>query len=206
MSRRTTSSQRELGSATLSISEILDLFIQRARELEQTRLIKNKPDLNWSMNFNSEGEASFTSQEPDEEDVRSFLLTFRQFVSDNEPIHLYRMHNLLYQRLTDEDLKKYLVDARGALKFAEQGSGITVVHNDVEVTPERLLDLWINGVYFHNDQDKRQVLEDLLLHPALMARHRFLSFMLKATQIIFYIGNLINHARREGLIDEEDVS
>lgn len=186
----------------MSVTETLDLFVQRARELEQTRLIKSKASATWSMQLTHEGVTAFTTMEPEEEDLRSFLLTFRQFVSADEPVFLFRIHNLLYPRLADDELKGHLAAAREAIKSAGRGNGIHVIHNDVEVSPERLADLWINGVYFHNDRSKRRELEAYLSFPPLMAKHQFIWFVLGVTKVIFLIASLIEYARAEGLIQE----
>lgn len=186
-----------------SITQVFDLYLEKARELEQTRLIRSEPSSRIAMQINPDGATTVTSEElPDEEDLRSFLVTFRQFVSPKEPIYLHHIHDLLFQRLIDDELRNHAVNARATLKHLAQGNGIQVQHNDHDITPKLLLDLWINGVYFHNDLAKRRELERLLPYPVLMARHRFLMHIFAVQGHISYIGSLINHARREGLLDE----
>ncbi|OQX02664.1 MAG: hypothetical protein BWK80_57430, partial [Desulfobacteraceae bacterium IS3] len=55
---------------------------------------------------------NFKIQEPDEDDLRSFLLTFRHFFSQDEPIFLSKILNLCYQHITDNFIKNELIEIR----------------------------------------------------------------------------------------------
>jgi hypothetical protein len=191
-----------MSNQQLTLTEALDMFIKRAHELQKTRLLQSKPSLNWSMQIDEHGNTSFDVEEPDEEDQRSCLLTFRQFVSDNEPIHVNRIFNLLHLHATDEELKERFAATRAALKFAEHGSGIGMVHNGTHVSATYLADLWINGTYFHNDVAKQRALDELMPFPAVMVKNRFLVYVLQASHVIIRLASMILDARERGLIDE----
>ncbi len=186
----------------LTVTKQLDLFLTRARQLEQTRLIRSKPNSSWKMHFSEDGTMTITTEEPDEEDLRSYLMILRQFVLQKEPIHLGRIHNLLDRRITDDELRGYVTKARDGLKEAARGHGIHFQLNDETISPERVADLWINGEYFHNDPEKKQELDRLLPHPVLMMKHQFVTFVLDLQRVISYTGMIVNHARKHGLIDE----
>jgi hypothetical protein len=181
----------------------MNLFLTRARELERTRLIQSGYSPSWSFNFDRMQGLRFSSTEPDEEDLRSFLITFRQFVSERDPIFLNRVYNLCQQHLRSDELKRLLVTSRRALRTSQQHGGIQFVFNDKNITPEYVADLWINGWYFHNDYEKRRKLERLMPHEFIMVRQRFLAFIAGVTVQIFYVANIINAALKEGLLREE---
>lgn len=65
--------------------EALDLYVKRVNELLSTRLVTSG-DLRTSLSMRASVDQpmELSVHEPDEEALRSFLLTFRQFVSDKE--------------------------------------------------------------------------------------------------------------------------
>ncbi len=80
----------------MTATERLDLFFDRTTELFNTRLARNEGlESSFSMKFNQEG-SQFSISNPDEDDLRSYLMTYRQFISNNEPIFLDRVHNTLW--------------------------------------------------------------------------------------------------------------
>ncbi len=81
--------------------------------------------------------------------------------------------------------------------------GFRLVWNDGEVLPEKVFDLWINGVYFHNDEAKRAFLGKIADHERLLVRHVFLSFLVDAARQLFYVGHIVKAALREGFVRVE---
>ena len=181
--------------------ERLELFKARANQLADSRLLKRGFNPGISIRYERMRGTIFESREPDEEDLRSFLLTFRQFVSNDEPIFLSSIYNLCRQCLTSGELKGYLVQSRDAWKRALRGRGFKIVFDEGRVTPEEVADLWINGWYFHSDNEKMRRLKSLIPEQQIMARWLFLDFVAEATRQVFYVRNLITVALRDGLID-----
>ncbi len=181
-------------------AERLALFKTRAEELTCTRLITKGFNPGITIKWKRMQGLRFESREPDEEDLRSFLLTFRQFVSDAEPIFLNRVYNVCEQCLTSDELKGYLHESREEWRKAFTGAGIKLVYNEKEVTPEYVMDLWINGHYFHSDPEKASALRRLLPDEKLLTRHRFLDLLVDATRQVLYVGHVITVALREGLV------
>jgi hypothetical protein len=85
----------------------------------------------------------FELRQPDEEELRSFLLTFRKFVSEREDVHLFPIHNMLEPLLTSEELRKYLREARSAwkatlgLRSGQPGAGGLVLAHAANRSCER---------------------------------------------------------------------
>lgn len=178
----------------------LALYVERAQELEDCRLVRRGFNPGLTIKWDRMSGLRFESREPDEEDLRSFLITFRQFISDDEPVYLNRIYNLCQQFLTGDDLKGYLVQARAAWKETQKRSGLRVVLNGRELTPEFVTDLWINGYYFHNDGEKRAVLKRLVPHERMLVRYCFLDFLVEATRQVLYVANVVRVALRKGLL------
>lgn len=184
----------------MNVLEQFKLFRARVEQLSRTRLIRNGFNPGITIRWDRMQGLRFESREPDEEDLRSFLLTFRQFVSDNEPVFLTRIYNLCQQYLTSDKLKGRLIKSREYWKQVQKNIGIKLVFNKRELTPEYVTDLWINGYYFHNDENKMSMLRRLLPHERMLVRNQFLNFLLHATQQIFYVRNIITVALKEGLL------
>ncbi len=162
---------------SFSVRENLELFEQRAEELLNSRLILNGFGTSLSFNFDRVNGLSFSSKQPDEDLLRSFLLTFRKFVSNNEAIFLFKVFNLCQQHLNSDKLKEHLIDAR-QLWSQQMQSGKTgkvrFTKNGRLLFPEYVTDLWINGYYFHDSPDKLRELQEVLSDDSFLARHIFL--------------------------------
>lgn len=180
--------------------EQLKLYRARVEELTDTRLIRNGLNPGITISWDRMSGLQFKSREPDEEDLRSFLLTFRQFVSDKEPVFLNKIYNICQRDIRSDKLKVRLSESRAAWKLAQKRSGLKLIFNGRELTPEYVTDLWINGYYFHNDEAKISKLKSLLPHEKMLVRNQFLNFLVDATRQAFYIGNIITVALKEGLL------
>ncbi len=180
--------------------EQLKLFKARSEELRNTRLIRNGFNPAISIQWNNMQGLRFNSREPDEDDLRSFLITFRQFISAQEPVFLYSIYKLCQLHLISDELKGCLIKSREAWKKVQRNTGIKLTINGLELTPEYVTDLWINGYYFHNDSKKMFELKRLLPHESMLVRNHFLNFLVEATRQILYVSNIITIALKEGLL------
>jgi hypothetical protein len=180
--------------------EQLQLFLMRADELLNSRLVKNGLNTGFTMSFDQISGIRFSSQEPDEEDLRSFLLTFRQFVSDEEPVYLYRIYNLCHMKILSDELKNHLIEGRKEWKRSLTHGGFKLVWNESEFQPEKVLDLWINGVYFHNDSQKREFLDKIAPHQKMLLRQVFLNAITDGVRQVMFVSYIIKAAMKDGLI------
>jgi len=183
----------------MNIHEQLEMFSARVEQLRNTRLIKKGFNPGITISWDRMKGLRFQSREPDEEDLRSFLLTFRQFISEGEPVFLNRTYTLCQRHLASDELKGYLVESREAWRQAQRSSGIKLVINKQELTPESVTDLWINGYYFHGDHEKLSRLKQLLPHEGMLVRNQFLSYLVDATRQVMYVGNVVTIALKENL-------
>jgi hypothetical protein len=61
-------------------------YAQRVEELRSRGLFREKAGYKHSLNWNAVKGMSVRLDMPDEEDFRSYLVTFRQFISPSEPV------------------------------------------------------------------------------------------------------------------------
>lgn len=184
--------------------EQFDLFVQRADELARRRLIKDGLKVSFTIRYKDTDGLQVTPANVDEEDVRSFVLDLRHFLSDNEPVHLDRLFNLCLRYLKDDTIKGHVSDARKHWWQIQKQISFELTIDGQQMTPAHVADVLINGQYFHNDPDHRSELGCLspMLRTTIDAH--FLFFVVKATEVILYLANVIRHGLSKGLfaIDE----
>lgn len=182
-------------------AERFDLFVQRAGELFDTRMVGDG-DLHASMSMSVDlgGPLSVDVHEPDEEHLRSFLLTFRQFVSEREPIFVRRVAGLLWERLSGDGYRGTLLHARQEYSRAVRTGAFQLVLDGDHVTPEQVTDWWVNGYYFHNDEQKRAVPERLVGLRATFGRQAFLGLLVDTTNYIGSLAGVILVTQRSGAL------
>lgn len=176
-------------------------YLTRARELSDTRLLRSWRGTKLTVNYDYLSGLKIQSHQPDEEDLRSCLVTLRQFLMNDEPVFIFRIYNIAQLHLASDDLKKKLQDSRKLWSAFQRQGPIRFEVNGKVLTPERITDLWINGYYFHNDADFR-VLENLARHGpgGVLARHMFLDWITEAAKQIFYVANVLRYAEAQGML------
>jgi hypothetical protein len=194
-------SRRNTTQNAFSVRESLELFVNRAEVLLSSRLILNGFGTSLSFGFDRVQGLTFSSKQPDEELLRSFLLTFRRFISEGEAVFLFRIFNLCQRHLTSENLKNYLIEARQYWSQEVRGGRTGHVNyklNEIQISPEFITDLWINGYYFHDSPAKLRELEQLLSNQKVLVRHIFLDHLVQAVKFISYTRFIIIVGFREG--------
>jgi hypothetical protein len=187
----------------LTVREQLELFVDRSRQLWESRVRREGLKVSINMKWGAEDQMLTTAlDEPDAEDFRSYLLTFRQFISEGEPLYLHKIYNLCHQHITDDRCKEYLAEARGIWQQISKRSdtGMTLTLDSVALSPVDVADLWINGHYFHNDPEKIRTLKGLESYLYCASRTIFLDYVIETSKIIFHAGRTIHVALKRGWV------
>lgn len=186
--------------SNLTTRQRLELFVSRSEELQRLRLVRQgiraQYNLSWSAN---DGKLAHTSNEPDEEDFRSFLLLFRQFISNDEPIFINKIFNDCELALADENIKEELRQARAEWnRIFRKMSDFEIDIDGKSLNSEYMLDLWINGYYFHNDAEKAAKLDELTKGSIPFTRMQLFVTLPGLTGIIMGAGEGIAKCLKEG--------
>ncbi len=169
----------------LSARETLELFVTRTDELSRMRILRSSGlSSEWQVSFGVNQPTMFRSVEPDEEDLRSYLISFRKFVSPTEPVFIRSIHGLCHKHFTSDELKSHIVTYQEGWKRHVQRSQLSLKFHGQEVKPEQIADLWINGHYFHDDVHKAAELRRLVEPSFFLVRQEFLNFIVEATRVI----------------------
>jgi len=180
--------------------DVLRLFIERAGNLRTSTFIQSAFVPHLQTKKSGTAPVSTTIAEPDEDALRSFLMTYRQFISNDEPIYIYKVFKLCYTHITDSKGRALLADARKEWKALEAGGMLQLVQNGRAIPSKEIQDLWINGYYFHNDQAKKKQLNTLSRGCQEEARYQFLAHVYEATRVILYVADQLTYAFKVGAV------
>jgi hypothetical protein len=176
---------------TLSDEERLRLFFVRWLEMFHSRAFQSGLKFSYNIKGSPANGITYSLKEPDLEDFRSFLMVFRKFVSEKSPIFIPKIYNLVERLIPDAEFKAVFREARQIFNEVQQNSGCNIsITTDGEIlTQQYVIDMWMNGYYFHDDDEKIKTLE------------RLESFQRDATKVIFTdyvieISRIIQHLAR----------
>ena len=148
----------------------LDLFLRRFKQLERTRFYSNPKlkNIQYKIKGEKADEGFLTRDEikvPDEETIKSFLLSFRVFYMEGEHTNFYSICNLLYKKILDKKVRDALITIRSNYTEALNTSFISFNFLGKSYLPKDIIDLWFNAEYFHTDLEKVKELDGILIPP-----------------------------------------
>lgn len=184
----------------MTVTDQLGLFVYRADELRQTRLVRTS-GLNGDFSIHCD-QRGLVYKFPlvDEDDLRSFLLTFRQFLMQKEPVFIRRVLKVASKHIANARLQAAIGEAASAWKRTLTSCGFSLTIHGHAITPEYVLDLFINGHYFHNDSQKSAELKSYGVPDILLVRNQFLNFLVAATMVIIRTRHILHAALRDGVV------
>lgn len=187
--------------------EKLELFLKLTAEMNTTDLAKKGLGYNYRAKWSKSEGFTQELQEPDENDLRSFLLTFRKFVSEESDVYLQVIHGVFYKRLTREDYRTELGKMNIQWRHLFQQGWLRLNINGREFPPEYTLKVYINGRYFHDDPDYAEELAQLAQHDpigSLLHRSQFLAAVVETSKYIDWLACNLDYCLRQELLNFTD--
>lgn len=169
--------------------ETLRLFCDKARRLAATKLASAQTqEIRGRIGYGRENGLSFESELPAEEVISEFLMAFRFFYLQNEPTHFPKILGLISKHTQKEDVRKALKSFGKNWRDSLFGRTLNIRYNDSEVTSALLLDLWFNAYYFHQNQTKREELDQIIeIFSERFAKYMLLDSAITAAHEVFKI-------------------
>jgi len=169
-------------------------------ELKTRPFILNGLDtFQFQIKFDEAGQPSCELREADEELFRSFLMTFRKFIMKGDAdidwvLNFCRKH----VKPDQKNLKETLEEIKEIWKYQYRKGTVQMRVGNVNLSPEYALDLFINGQYFHsNDNQKSEQLRKLSEQSIPCARIQLLWSLPGLTKIILATGSIVSKALKE---------
>jgi len=169
----------------------MSLFIEKADKLRNSTFVKritNDSGVNLSTTVGKP--TIITRKGPDDENIDAFVLTFRFFIQDNEPISLRKIKNAFYSDLAKEDEKCNYDRARKELN--QYLDGYTMFNINGMVTRRELMNVFIYGGLSHANTKKKEMYDgwmgNVMLAPFM--QNEFSVIINEVLNFIVFIRNL----------------
>jgi hypothetical protein len=179
----------------LTSEELRDirLFIRRAKEYQESKLLRDRGfKIHMNVKYEKGSALKFTTTLPEEDLLKSFLMSFRFFYLEKEPSNFLHILNILKRKsendLVVQQLDKYKKQWNGA--FEREQYSIKI--NGVLLTSKYMMDLWFNAHYFHSDSNKQEKLNELNnLLSQEGSKYLLVDSVLLATEAIFNVAKSV---------------
>jgi hypothetical protein len=178
--------------------ERLLLFIERAAELRKTSFAVKRQQIHFVL---KELDTELNVVSPDENDLKAFLIDFRMFISDRDAVYLNRIFNVCNISIIDQQIRNKIIQLRKHWNKWHEGKIIII--NGKEIKIEEIINLWIQGYYFHpNDLEKRKLIHKYAFKINPFAKLYFIEYLRMTSDTIFQTANLVREAIDNGNIAE----
>ena len=185
---------------TRTPEQVFRLFIEQTEKMKKRRIFADGiPRIAYKTKIGG-ANYSFELSAPDEEDYRSFLMDLRPFLLKEESVHYESVHNLLYQRLSDEELKDCCRHNRNDWDYVKRGVEVFNI-NGVTYSAIDFFFAVAYGEMFHLDEDKREWLSAMPQSVQDWARFNVYSVGFNAARVISPQANVIRKALEMGAVD-----
>lgn len=155
--------------------------------------------LSTTLKMNKDGWGESKKDAPDDRSVKSYIVEIRPFLQQDSAINVYRTLNIVMNPDNKVDIKirEKAREARRVWKIVsgddgkELRAGIGFVHSGKNVTQREMLDLWLNGKYFHQKdrieseyKELRNLQDNPFIHVFYVA---FLKTIQDLSRLLFWI-------------------
>jgi hypothetical protein len=180
----------------------VELFLECIRELkERPFILDGLHNLHFHIDIEpATGKITCIFDEGDQEQFRSFLVTFRKFILNDEPANIDHILNICLKSLRPEqtELREILRQFKTIWKYQYRSGTIRITSGGVNLSPQHVLDLWLNGQYFHNgDIGKTERLKELLNKDLPTVKLQLIWSLPILTETILTVGGTISKAFNE---------
>lgn len=181
---------------TDALTPYLREFVDEARELDRRRLLSTfRPNLTVSY---VGGELTDSSEPPDIEDSRSFVMGLRLFWMTGEKFYIRRVYEAAAAQLAETDRAAALaasharwerLEGPGSYRYATRMPDGT----ESTLTNRQIADRFINGLYMHRkDEGKRRWVLALDPFSLVLMEHAFFEYLYDYANEVFIVAVLLD--------------
>lgn len=169
-----------------SINQIQN-FITICKKLASSRFIKEAKNIKFSLSCKDES-AKITIGDFDEDFLRSFLIDFRKIYLTKEKTNFLRICNLIKKLSKDNEIINNAEKCQERYKYFLKNSTIGFTINEDAQKPEKIIDDWLHGSYFHEDENKKLVIDNLYIG-SLIHKTIFLNTVMDLVHVSIVLSN-----------------
>jgi hypothetical protein len=194
-------------SSRILVADHLALFITKARQLQERAAFgaitryKSSLRLSWSQ---ESGIEEFNVELPDEEQWRSFLISFRHFIANDSPIQVNKTLKIVINRARHIAFRNDLIERLARWKEINNSLRDTSTEKEgVVLSTTRGYDLflkWLNGTVFHCDLEAEEYFNNLG-HLRKIIEFEFVRYVGVCTNFIVALAAVIESGLKTNQID-----
>ena len=182
----------DIAQASTDELKQIRIFQSRAEKLLSNSLVLSAFASSADLHIDNEFGPTFSFQLPPEESFESLLMRFRHFWHQKEPCNFFKIIKIIGHRVPEAR------DCTDSLKIAWNKGlfrSTNIIIDNTELTSGKIIDIWLNSEFFHNDEAKKIEL-DRLIERIELNSPGFLRFLLvgsicECCNVIFDLNELL---------------
>lgn len=130
---------------------------------------------------------------PDIKTVKAFLLDFRPFILNDEPVNFDYISNTAYQLASDITTRENIAKSKKTwgdlLERRRETSigGLRLQIDGQKLLSQENLDMWLNAEFFHLDDEKRDLMERISSNPmGQLSYFVFVDLLQRLSELLFW--------------------
>lgn len=169
----------------------LNLFHTRLQQLKLNNdfFVSSRVDIKYN-----KGNGIYTVfKGPDVKTVKAFLLDFRPFILNDEPVNFDHISNMAYQLALDATAKKNIDKAKKTWgdilerKKDNPVAGLQLQIDGQKLLSQKNLDMWLYGEFFHLDDHKRDLMIRISSSPmGQLSYFIFIDLLQRLSELLFW--------------------
>lgn len=143
------------GEFTDKETEVLRCFIMYADRTSESRLLKNGLPMLKRMTFPN-GEFRIECEEYSNCDLYELLHLLRPLILDEEKASFEKVRVLIANKLKHQTIRSKIKEIKREFDNGIIAGFMQIKVNDVDLFCDRTFKLWLNGMQYHTDEEKRE--------------------------------------------------
>ncbi len=139
-------------------------YIEIAEKVKNSNFLKDTRAISFKMDVSIDKPVRFESNGFDEDMFRSALMDFRKIYMKKDSTNFFRIYNLIYKNSNDTEIKRNIEKCREIYKkILSRPTSIGIYINKELQNVEEIIDDWLYGYYFHEDDERDEKMKSIKL-------------------------------------------
>jgi hypothetical protein len=144
-----------------SEAKVINLYLKNCERLGNAKIFKDNFPIIKNIKWEADAGITFEISEFDYSEIYEFLHLARPLFLDNEPASFNKTRSILGRKAKNTVLADHLKYLGKLYQKGEYGLYFQIWIGDTPVFGDKTIKLWLNGVEYHQDEDKMAIIEVL---------------------------------------------